>query len=114
MARPTLFYAMDYVAKLIDENIELLTEVARNSDNIDEGEMIHVSDGSDESIIVFTNRGIENLQDFLNDIRSQAGGIRQFSSTRNANQKLLSASGSEDEPVTLRHLLGECATADLP
>jgi DNA-binding PadR family transcriptional regulator len=78
MARPTLFYALNYVAELIDENLELLAEVARNSDNIDEGEMIDVSDRADESIIAFTDRGIENLQDFLADIRSQVGGIRQF------------------------------------
>lgn len=78
MARPTLFYAMKYVATLIDENPELLAEITRNSDNIDEGDMIHVSDGSDESIIAFTDRGIECLQDFLADIRSRVGGIHQF------------------------------------
>jgi hypothetical protein len=69
---------MDYVATLIDENPELLAEIARNSDNIDEGDLIHVSDGSDDSIIAFTDRGIECLQDFLADIRSHVGGIRQF------------------------------------
>ena len=78
MARPTLFYAMDYVAELIGENLELLAEVARNSDNIDEGDMINVSAGPHESIIAFTDRGIEHLQDFLADVRSQVGGIRQF------------------------------------
>lgn len=51
MARPTLFYEIDYIATLIDENPELLAEIARNSDNIDEGDMIHVSDESDASII---------------------------------------------------------------
>ncbi|SCB49576.1 hypothetical protein GA0061103_0625 [Rhizobium multihospitium] len=49
MAPPTLFYAVEYVATLIDE-----------------------------SIIAFTDRGIECLQDFLADIRSRAGGIHQF------------------------------------
>lgn len=66
------------MAELAGENIELLAKVARNPHNIVEGEMIHVSDGSDESIIAFTDRGIESLRDFLADIRSQVGGIRQF------------------------------------
>lgn len=73
-----MLYAMEYVATLIDENLELLAEIARNSDNIDEGEMIHVSDGPDESTIAFTNRWIESLQDFLDDIRSRPDGIHQL------------------------------------
>ena len=78
MACPTLFYAMEYVATLIDEDPELLAEIAGNSDNIDEGDMIHVRNGTDEGIIAFTDRGIECLQDVLADIRSRVGGIHQF------------------------------------
>lgn len=40
MARPTRVYAIEYVATLIGENIELLQQIASNSDNIDFGEMI--------------------------------------------------------------------------
>ncbi|NKE92411.1 hypothetical protein [Rhizobium phaseoli] len=57
MARPTHVYTIEYVATLIGENLELLEEIASNSDNIDYGEMIHVYDGTDEGITTFTDRG---------------------------------------------------------
>ncbi|MBB2842905.1 UNVERIFIED_ORG: hypothetical protein GGE64_006712 [Rhizobium etli] len=78
MARPTHVYTIEYVATLIGENLELLEEIASNSDNIDYGEMIHVYDGTDEGITTFTDRGIESLQEFLADVRSWEGGVRQF------------------------------------
>lgn len=78
MARPTHVYTISYVATLIGENLELLQEVASNSDNIDYGEMIHAYDGSEEGITTFTDRGIESLKAFLADIRTWEGGVRQF------------------------------------
>ncbi|MBN9987124.1 hypothetical protein [Rhizobium laguerreae] len=38
MARPTHVYTIDYVASLIGENLEFIQEIASNSDNIDYGE----------------------------------------------------------------------------
>lgn len=78
MARPTHVYTIEYVASLIGENIELIQQVARNSDNIDYGEMIHAHDGSEEGITTFTDRGIESLKEFIADIRTWHGGVRQF------------------------------------
>lgn len=78
MARPTLVYAIEYVATLIGENLEPLREIASNSDNIDEGEMVHVDDGTEEGMTTFTGRGIESLQEFLADVRASQGGVRQF------------------------------------
>jgi hypothetical protein len=78
MARPTHVYTIDYVASLIGENIELIQQVASNSDNIDYGEMIHAHDGSEEGITTFTDRGIESLKEFIADIRTWDGGVRQL------------------------------------
>jgi hypothetical protein len=78
MARQTVFFSIGHVAKKIGENLELLEQVAMNDDNIDYGEMIYVHDGSGEGITAFTERGIESLQEFLVDVRSWQGGIRQF------------------------------------
>jgi uncharacterized membrane protein len=78
MARTTHVYTIDHVATLIGENLELLREVASNSDNIDYGEMIHVQDGTEEGITTFTDRGIESLRAFLADVRTWNGGVRQF------------------------------------
>ncbi|KQZ19756.1 MULTISPECIES: hypothetical protein [Mesorhizobium] len=78
MARPTRVYTIEYVATLIGENLELLQEITGNSENIDYGEMIHVHDGSEEGITTFTDRGIESLKEFLADVRTWDGGVRQF------------------------------------
>lgn len=45
-------YAIEYVAALIGENLELLNEIASNSDNIDHGEMIHVHDGTAKGVFL--------------------------------------------------------------
>lgn len=78
MGRDTSICAIDYVAKRIGENLELLEEIASNPDNIDYGEMLDVATGPDQAIIAFTSRGIENLQEFIADIRNWQGGMRQF------------------------------------
>jgi hypothetical protein len=89
MARTTHVYTIDYVAKLIGENLELLEEVASNSDNIDYGEMILAHNGSAESITTFTDRGIESLQEFLADVRTRNGGIRQFLVDENCDPEMI-------------------------
>jgi hypothetical protein len=78
MARTTHVYTIDYVASLIGENIELIQQIANNSDNIDYGEIIHAYDRSEEGITTFTDRGIESLKALLADIRTWEGGVRQF------------------------------------
>jgi hypothetical protein len=78
MGRDTHFMAINHVAVLIGENLELLEEIAANSDNIDYGEMVHVTIGPDEGLTAFTSRGIESLREFIADVRTWPGGIRQF------------------------------------
>lgn len=78
MARSRHMYTLKDVANIIGENLELLEEVTSNSDNIIEGEMVDVHDGSDYGTRGLTEDGIECLQDLLKDIRSWDGGIRQF------------------------------------
>ena len=78
MSRPTYLFTIGHVAKRIGENLELLKQIAMNSDNIDYGEMIAVYDGSDESRKAFTERGIESLQEFLAEVRTWPEGIRAF------------------------------------
>ena len=78
MARVTQVYSIDEVARRIGESLELIEIVSWNDDNIDYGEMIRVYDGTDESLVTFTERGIESLQELLADLRSWEGGIRQF------------------------------------
>lgn len=78
MARVTQVYSIDEVAIRIGENLELIEIISWNDDNIDYGEMIRVYNGTDESLVTFTMRGVECLQEFLADVRTWNGGIRQF------------------------------------
>jgi hypothetical protein len=87
MGRPTHVYTIGYVAVLIGENLELIQEIASNSDNIDYGEMIHAHDGSEEGITTFTDRGVESLKKFLADIRTWEGGVRQFLAEEQCDQE---------------------------
>ncbi|EUC00654.1 hypothetical protein PMI07_003940 [Rhizobium sp. CF080] len=54
MARSTHIYTIEDVATMIGENLELLQEIAANSDNIDYGEMVHVHNGTEDGTIGFT------------------------------------------------------------
>lgn len=78
MARVTHVHTIVEVAKRIGENLELIEVVSANSDNIDDGEMIWIDDGTEEGIKAFTDRGIECLQELLADIPTWEGGIREF------------------------------------
>lgn len=89
MAQTTHVYTIEYVAKMIGENLELIEEIASNPDNINEGEMIHVRNGTEEGITTFTDRGIESLQEFLADVRTREGGIRQFLSDERCDPELI-------------------------
>ncbi|WP_138472190.1 hypothetical protein [Poseidonocella sp. HB161398] len=78
MARVTQVLSIGEVARRIGENLELIEVISANSDNIDYGEMIWADDGTEYGITTFTARGIESLQEFLADIRTWEGGIREF------------------------------------
>ena len=40
--------------------------------------MVTIWTGPDDGITAFTDRGIESLKEFLADVRSWPGGVRQF------------------------------------
>ena len=78
MARSTRLYTINEAARLMGENLELVEEVTSNSDNVDYGEMVHIHDGTDCGQTAFTERGIECVEELLEDIRTWDGGIRKF------------------------------------
>ena len=78
MARSRFIYTLSQVAGMIGENLELIEEVTANPDNISEGELVYVSDGSEDGTKGLTGNGIEELQSLLADIRTWDGGIREF------------------------------------
>ncbi|WP_416799358.1 hypothetical protein [Ciceribacter azotifigens] len=78
MARSRFIYTLKEVAVMIGENLELIEEVTANSDNIAEGELVYVRDGSEDGTKGLTENGIDDLQALLADIRTWDGGIREF------------------------------------
>ena len=78
MARSRFIYTLKEVAGMIDENLELIEEITANSDNIAEGELVYVRDGSEDGTKGLTENGIDDLRNLLADIRTWDGGIRQF------------------------------------
>ncbi|MFF0951872.1 hypothetical protein ACFYE9_30710 [Rhizobium leguminosarum] len=78
MARSRFIYTLKEVASMIGENLELIEEVTANSDNIAEGELVYVRDGSEDGTKGLTENGIDDLRDLLADMRTWEGGIRQF------------------------------------
>lgn len=78
MARSLFIYTLKEAASMIGENLELIEEVTANSDNIAEGELVYVRDGSEDGTKGLTENGIDDLQSLIADIRTWDGGIRQF------------------------------------
>ncbi|WP_137136747.1 hypothetical protein [Rhizobium sp. FKY42] len=78
MARSRFIYTLSHVAGMIGENLELIEEITANSDNICEGELVYVSDGSEDGTKGLTENGIEELQSLLADIRTWDRAIREF------------------------------------
>ena len=78
MTPVTYVHSIDHVANMIGESLELIEIISWNSDNIDDGEMIQVYNGTDKNLTTFTDRGIECLQKLLADIRTWDGGIHKF------------------------------------
>ena len=78
MGRVTRVQTIEAVAKEIGENLELIEVISMNYDNIDDGEMIWIENGTEEGVKAFTDRGIECLQELIADIRTWDGGIEEF------------------------------------
>lgn len=69
MAAITSLSTLDYVAKMLDEDVELLEAIVSNDDNLTYGAIISVYTGPDEAITALTDHGIDELSDMLADAR---------------------------------------------
>ena len=69
MAAPTHVRTLDYVARMLDEDVELLEAIVSNDDNLTYGAIISVHIGPNEAIIALTVHGVEELTDMLRGAR---------------------------------------------
>ena len=69
MATVTQLYALNHVARVLEEDLEMLEAIVSNDDNLSYGNIICVHTGTDKSATVITAHGIEKLRDMLRDAR---------------------------------------------
>lgn len=70
MAAVTHVCTLDYVAKMLGEDPELLEAIVYNDDNLSYGSIISVYTGRDDTITALTDDGIDELKDILRDART--------------------------------------------
>jgi hypothetical protein len=70
MATVTHICTLDYVARMLGEDPELLAAIVYNDDNLTYGAIVSVYTGPDETITALTDNGIDELTDMLKDARS--------------------------------------------
>lgn len=69
MATVTHVCTIEYVAKKLSEDLEMLEAIVENDDNLSYGAIISVYTGSEEAITALTDDGIDELKDMLDDGR---------------------------------------------
>ncbi|MFP5510705.1 MAG: hypothetical protein ACLGIP_16340 [Alphaproteobacteria bacterium] len=78
MATLTRVRTLDFVARMLDEDVELLEAIVWNDDNLSYGAITSVYTGPDEAITALTDDGIEELSDMLRDARRTAETWHDF------------------------------------
>lgn len=69
MAAVTHVCSIDYVAKMLGEDAELLEAIICNDDNLTYGNIVSVYVGPDETITALNDDGIEELTDMIRAAR---------------------------------------------
>ena len=69
MATVSHVCTLDYVAKLLGEDHELLEAVVYNDDNLSYGSIISVYTSPEDTITALTDDGIDELKEMLRDAR---------------------------------------------
>ena len=70
MATVTHVCTLDYVARMLREDPELLEAIVYSDDNLTYGAIISVYTGAEETITALTDDGIDELKDMLRDARA--------------------------------------------
>ena len=69
MAAVTHVCTIDYVAKILGEDVELLEAIISNDDNLTYGNIVSVYLGPDKTIYALTDDGVEELTDMIRAAR---------------------------------------------
>ncbi len=78
MAAVTSVCTIDYVAKMMGEDVELLEAIISNDDNLTYGDIVSVYLGPHETISALTDAGIEKLTDMIRAARINTKTWHEF------------------------------------
>jgi hypothetical protein len=78
MAAVTHVCTIDYVAKMLGEDVELLEAIISNDDNLTYGNIVSVYLGPDETISALTDNGLEELTDMIRAARINTKTWHEF------------------------------------
>ena len=78
MAAVTHVCTIDYVAKMLGEDVELLEAIISNDDNLSYGNIISVYLGPDKTISALTDDGMEELTDMIRAARITTKNWHEF------------------------------------
>lgn len=78
MATITYVRTLEYVANILEEDVELLEAIVSNDDNLSYGAIISVYTGPDEAITALTDLGVLQLADMLREARRSAKTWHEF------------------------------------
>ena len=78
MVTVTYVRTLDYVARILGEDVASLEAIVSNHDNLTYGAIISVYPSPDEAITALTDHGVEELTNMLRDARLTAQTWRQF------------------------------------
>lgn len=78
MATVTHVCTIEYVAKMLGEDLEMLEAIVANDDNLTYGAIVSVHTGSEEATTALTDDGIDELKDMLADARRPPETWRDF------------------------------------
>ncbi|MGL4414720.1 hypothetical protein [Roseinatronobacter monicus] len=73
MPKVSQVYALERVAQMLGEDLEMLEAIVSNDDNLSYGNIISVDTATDENTKLITAHGIEELHDMLSDARRRYG-----------------------------------------
>lgn len=74
----TAISTLNYVARILGEDVELLEAIVSNHDNLACGAIISVYIGPDEAITALTDHGVKELTNMLRDARLTTKTWRKF------------------------------------
>jgi hypothetical protein len=78
MPKVTQLYALERVAQMLGEDLEMLEAIVSNDDNLSYGNIISVDTATEENTKLITAHGIEELRDMLSDARRSPEHWRNF------------------------------------